>query len=217
MNEILGRRIKELRIIKKFTQEQVADQIGISRRKYAGIESGADSITLDNLSKVAEVLEINAEDITRALDETPVIAYKAGEEGESLKKIFDMLDLFYANKHMCTKLQRQETLEGEGCSITQRSAKKNGIFRPECGFCDLFEAGTCLKNGRLCDPPNENGCLRNDHKITLCYDKEPVLDLVILGEPLIPGKIAEIIKGEYENVRDVMNRSDYDSNMWSYY
>lgn len=205
MNEILGRRIKELRIIKKFTQEQVADQIGISTRKYAGIESGADSITLDNLLKVAEVLEINAEDITRALDETPVIAYKAGEEGESLKKIFDMLDLFYANKHMYTNFN------------AKRSAEKNGIFRPECGFCDLFEAGTCLKNGRLCDPPNENGCLRNDHKITLCYDKEPVLDLVILGEPLIPGKIAEIIKGEYENVRDVMNRSDYDSNMWSYY
>lgn len=32
------------------------------------------------------------------------------------------------------------------------------------------------------------------------YDEEPVLDLVILGKPLIPGKIAEIVKGEYENV-----------------
>ena len=40
MNEKLGSRIKALRIAKNFTQEQVADQIGVSRQKYARIESG---------------------------------------------------------------------------------------------------------------------------------------------------------------------------------
>ena len=73
MNELLGSRIKALRIAKNLTQEQVADQIGVSRQKYARVESGTNSITLDILSKVAE--------------------------------IFDMLDLFYANKHMYNKLQ----------------------------------------------------------------------------------------------------------------
>lgn len=31
MNELLGGRIKTLRSVKNFTQEQVADQIGVSR------------------------------------------------------------------------------------------------------------------------------------------------------------------------------------------
>lgn len=110
MNELLGSRIKALRSAKKFTQEQVADQIGVSRQKYARIESGANSITLDILSKVAEVLGVTVGDITRVLDETPAVAYRAGEEGASSKKIFDMLDLFYANKHMCARLQRKDMI-----------------------------------------------------------------------------------------------------------
>ena len=94
MNEMLGSRIKALRSAKNFTQEQVADQIGVSRQKYARIESGINSVTLDILSKVAEVLGVTVVDITRVLDETPVVAYRAGEEGASSKKIFDMLDCF---------------------------------------------------------------------------------------------------------------------------
>ena len=109
MNELLGSRIKTLRSANNFTQEQVADQIGISRQKYARIESGVNSITLDILSKVAEVLGVTVGDITRVIDETPVVQYRAGEESESSKKIFDMLDLFYANKHMCAKLQHKDT------------------------------------------------------------------------------------------------------------
>ncbi len=45
MNEMLGSRIKELRNAKNFTQEQVADRIGVSRQKYARIEKGVNSIT----------------------------------------------------------------------------------------------------------------------------------------------------------------------------
>lgn len=35
-------------------------------------------------------------------------ACKAENKGESSKKIFDMLDLFYANKHMYAKIQHME-------------------------------------------------------------------------------------------------------------
>lgn len=75
MNEMLGSRIKALRSAKNFTQEQVADQIGVSRQKYARIESGVNSVTLDILSKVAEVLGVTVGDITRVLDESPVVEY----------------------------------------------------------------------------------------------------------------------------------------------
>jgi len=108
MNEMLGSRIKALRSAKNFTQEQIADKIGISRQKYARIENGVNSITLDILSKVAEVLDVTVGDITRVLDEAPAVAYRIGEESGSSKKIFDMLDLFYANKHMCEKLRHRD-------------------------------------------------------------------------------------------------------------
>lgn len=86
MNALLGNRIKALRNMNKLTQEQVADQVGISRQKYVRIENGTNRITLDILSKVSEVLGITVGDITNVLD-------KDGENNTS-SKIFDMLDLF---------------------------------------------------------------------------------------------------------------------------
>lgn len=107
MNGILGNHIKSLRCAKNFTQEYVAEQIGVSRQKYARIESGVNSITLDILSKIAKVFDMSVGDITRVLDETPVVAYRAGDDCSSSDKILEMLDLFYANKHMYEKLQHK--------------------------------------------------------------------------------------------------------------
>ena len=107
MNALLGSRIKALRTARNYTQEQVADRLGISRQKYARIEKGLNSITLELLTKIAETLDVTVSDITRVLDEEPAIAYRFGTEGVSSEKIFDMLDLFYANKHLYTRLQHR--------------------------------------------------------------------------------------------------------------
>lgn len=109
MNELLGGRIKALRSAANLTQEQVAEQIGVSRQKYARIENGANSITLDILSKIAEILKVSVGDITRVLDEQPIVEYRGGE-GSSSNQIFEMLDLFYANKHMYNRLQNDSDL-----------------------------------------------------------------------------------------------------------
>ena len=108
MNELLGSRIKSLRDARHFTQEQIAKQLGISRQKYARIENGINSITLETLSKIADILEVSVGDITKVLDEAPMVAYRAGSEHASSEKIFEMLDLFYANKHLYMKLQHKE-------------------------------------------------------------------------------------------------------------
>ena len=105
MNKLLGNRIRELRNAKGLTQEEIAEQIGVSRQKYARIENGVNDITLNILSKIAKVLEITVGDITRVLDEKPSVAYRLGAKEMSSDKIFDMLDLFYANKHLYEKLQ----------------------------------------------------------------------------------------------------------------
>lgn len=108
MNEILGGRIKALRSGKHLTQEQVADQIGVSRQKYARIENGTNNITLEVLAQIAKVFEVPVADITRVLDETPAIAYRSGDVSGSSGKIMEMLDLFYANKHLYAKLQHDD-------------------------------------------------------------------------------------------------------------
>ena len=110
MNELLGGRIKALRCAANFTQEQVADRIGISRQKYARIEGGTNNITFEVLTQIAGVLGVQVADITRVLDDTPIVEYRAGSENKSSEMIFDMLELFYANKHLHAKLQHKDSI-----------------------------------------------------------------------------------------------------------
>jgi transcriptional regulator with XRE-family HTH domain len=52
----VGRRIAERRAALGWTQEQLAEKIGISTRYLQAIESGAENLTLDSLGKFARAL-----------------------------------------------------------------------------------------------------------------------------------------------------------------
>ena len=110
MNELLGERIKVLRKVRNLTQEQLADKICVSRQRYARIESGTTSITFDILAKIADVLDVTVRDITMVLDESPVIAHRSLNVETGSEKIFDMIDFFYANKHLYNRIQQEEDI-----------------------------------------------------------------------------------------------------------
>lgn len=105
MSFLLGNKIKELRCARNLTQEQVAEKLGMTRQRLARMENGSGNINLEHLITLAEVFGVSVGDITSVLDEQPAVAYRDGEESQSSQKIFDMLDLFYANKHMYMKLK----------------------------------------------------------------------------------------------------------------
>ena len=110
MNTLLGGRIKALRTARNYTQEEMADQLGMSRQRYARIENGVNSITLEILVKIAKIMDVTVGDITKILEESPAVAYRAGTIENSSGEILKMLDLFYANKHMYTKLHARSEL-----------------------------------------------------------------------------------------------------------
>jgi transcriptional regulator with XRE-family HTH domain len=110
MNKILGNRLKELRGAKGYTQEQIAERIGISRQKYARIESGVNNITLEILTKIAQILDVTIRDITHVLEEKPLVEYRGSFKNTSADEIFDMVNILYANKHLYEKLHHNQEL-----------------------------------------------------------------------------------------------------------
>ena len=58
LKELLGKRIKELRIAKNMTQEQLAEIIDIGAASLSKIEIGMNYPTDDNLEKIAQALEV---------------------------------------------------------------------------------------------------------------------------------------------------------------
>ena len=60
---LLGKRIKELRIQRGYTQEYLSEQIGIGQRNLSKIECGNNFVTAETLSKILKTLNIEAKDL----------------------------------------------------------------------------------------------------------------------------------------------------------
>jgi len=55
----IARNIKQIRELKNFTQEYMAEQLDISQPSYAKIEQGATVLKIDRLQQIAAVLEVD--------------------------------------------------------------------------------------------------------------------------------------------------------------
>ena len=56
---IFSERLKTLRKEKKLTQKELAEQIGISQKSYSHWETGKNEPSLENLIKLADLLEVS--------------------------------------------------------------------------------------------------------------------------------------------------------------
>lgn len=71
MNErirLVGNRLKLLRIQKGLGQNEVAKKMGISQAHLSNIEGGRSNITLSNLLKLHDVLEVTMADLFTDID-----------------------------------------------------------------------------------------------------------------------------------------------------
>lgn len=59
----LGKRIRELRKAKGFSQESFARKSGIDRTYIASVEAGKRNISIDNIKKIADALNVTLNDL----------------------------------------------------------------------------------------------------------------------------------------------------------
>ncbi len=58
-----GEKIRMIRELRDFSQEYVADQLGIKQNSYSKIENNQSKLTVDMLQKLAKVLDVSPMDI----------------------------------------------------------------------------------------------------------------------------------------------------------
>ncbi len=67
IKQILGQRIRALRLQKNLSQERFALQIDMDRTYLASVESGKRNISIDNIYKISKGLNVSLEDFFRGL------------------------------------------------------------------------------------------------------------------------------------------------------
>lgn len=63
IKRLLGKRIKQYRILKGYSQEKFAELLNISQRILSGIECGSNFLSAQTLDKILEVLNIVPDDL----------------------------------------------------------------------------------------------------------------------------------------------------------
>lgn len=61
---MIGNKIKNIRELKNFTQEYMAEKLDISQAAYSKLEKGDIKVSSEKLSQIAKILDVNPEDIT---------------------------------------------------------------------------------------------------------------------------------------------------------
>lgn len=62
-----GKRIRQVRLAKGFTQESLADTVGLHRTYIGNIERGEESVSVDNAAKIAKALKVSLSELLKGL------------------------------------------------------------------------------------------------------------------------------------------------------
>ncbi|MBQ9236250.1 MAG: helix-turn-helix transcriptional regulator [Alphaproteobacteria bacterium] len=77
-------RLRELRKLKKVTQSEIAEKLGVSQAQVARIEAGINDINTEQMRKLAEILQVKPYELL-PLEEQPDVL--SDEEKEILQMI----------------------------------------------------------------------------------------------------------------------------------
>lgn len=90
--------IRVERIRKNYTQEYVADEIGISQSQYSRLEKGEISLDIEKVGKITKVLEISPQDIIEFSQENINVSKNDSDSLIEIKKLFEELVNILKNK-----------------------------------------------------------------------------------------------------------------------
>lgn len=73
---MIGQRIKFARLLRKRTQQWLAEEVGVNQSSVGQWETGRTEPTVENMSRVAQVLDVNFEWLARASGEITSMQYR---------------------------------------------------------------------------------------------------------------------------------------------
>jgi transcriptional regulator with XRE-family HTH domain len=79
-------KIKQIRELKNFTQEYVAQKLGLSTRAYSKIETGETQLTINRLNEISSILEVQPMEIL-GFDDKKIFNFYNSSDINNVKNI----------------------------------------------------------------------------------------------------------------------------------
>lgn len=81
-NTSIGVKIKKIRELKNFTQEYMADKLGVGQSSYSRFEKDGNDLTFNQINKIADILEIGLDDLLNFNDQFIFNNYKSNKANQ---------------------------------------------------------------------------------------------------------------------------------------
>ncbi len=94
MKKLLGKRIKELRQKKHYTQENLAEILGIGERNLSKIECGVNFMSAETLEKLVHALDVSYKELFDFEHLNPEVM-KKNELIDAIKRDYVDIELMY--------------------------------------------------------------------------------------------------------------------------
>lgn len=102
MNNSVGENIRMHRDLKGFSQEYMAQELGINQSSYAKIEKETTKLTVERLQRIAEVLDV---EVSSLLSSSKQNIFNQTNEKESYGSVYGYIEnLHIENKEITEKL-----------------------------------------------------------------------------------------------------------------
>jgi transcriptional regulator with XRE-family HTH domain len=88
----VGTKIKKVRELRNFTQEYVAEQVGMTTSGYSRIERGEVKVTIERLGQIAKALDLRPHDLT-SFDENAFFSSSGNGNDQRFRKNGDQVHL----------------------------------------------------------------------------------------------------------------------------
>lgn len=79
-------KIKQIRELKNFTQEYVAQKLGLSTRAYSKIETGETQLTINRLNEISSILEVQPMEVL-GFDDKKIFNFYNSSDINNVKNI----------------------------------------------------------------------------------------------------------------------------------
>lgn len=116
MSYHIGKKIKNIRLERGISQDDIAARLGMSRQRFARIENGQDDISFVNLQKIAEYFSVPTNVVTTDDEEKDLVLLFREKESssnveESVEKIVDILKTFHAHEKLYYRMKEKNNIE----------------------------------------------------------------------------------------------------------
>ena len=115
MNDIIGNRIREMRVSRQISQEQMAERLKTTRQRFARLESGQLDVSYVMIKEIADLFGVSVKEITNVDHQQKALAtlFRDAYPGDELTGSVEIIERILKTFSAHEKLYKQMKACGE--------------------------------------------------------------------------------------------------------